>query len=78
MKFSEFKSLKEGDILITNGMCGINRGRKVRVESIPHRDPDDAGIVIIELVEGEEPFSDKDPFNWCLWGEVSYRALNRI
>lgn len=78
MKFSEFKALKEGDVLITNGMCGVNRGRKVRVKYIPYRDPEDAGIVPIELVEGETPFSDKDPFNNCVWGEVHYKALNLV
>lgn len=70
MKRTEFKKLKVGDLVVTNGMCRKNKGILCRVTYIC----DD--VIWISTVNGEPNFHFDDYYTD--WSEVTFKAVNVI
>lgn len=68
MKRTEFKKLKVGDLVITNGMCRKNKGILCRVTYIC------GDVIWISPVNGK-PIIQFDGY-YTDWNEVTFRAVN--
>ena len=71
MTKQQYESLKVGDIVVTNGQCGDNRGIKCKVTYICD------GAVAIERLEGERQFRGTNMFDPD-WDEKYYTSLNIV
>lgn len=69
----DFKTVKRGSIVITNGMCSINAGIRSKVTYVCYED----GVIWIRPIDGNTFNSST---GWCSsdWNEVSYKAVTLI
>lgn len=67
----DFKTVKKGSIVITNGLCSINSGIRCKVVYISE------DRIWIRPIDGNTFNSNN---GWCLsdWNEVSYKAVTLV